>query len=75
MASKKKQLPWRTLAELPAGSTGRFTAEQIEAAVLAVKAEREALAARARSKLEDQVLEDLSDAEPSRRKARGSRAA
>ena len=38
MASEKK-LPWRTLQM--GGDTGRFTREQLDAAVLAVKAERD----------------------------------
>ena len=71
MASKKKQLPWRTLAPLPEGSTGRFTAEQIEAAVLAVKAKREAREARARGKKQKTLKSSDTAAAKSSRKTPG----
>jgi hypothetical protein len=45
MASKK---PWRTLAPVPV--MGRFTVEQIDAAILAVEARREAREARKRAR-------------------------
>lgn len=45
----KPKKPWRTLMDAPE-KAGRFTREQVRQAVLAVKAENEAGAARARKK-------------------------
>ena len=73
MASRKKQLPWRTLVEIPDDQFGRFTREQVEAAVDAVMARRKAREARARGRTrKDPASSGTPDAKPSRKKARGS---